>query len=289
MATIGTYSIAGLKVEISGNETFGTLDAIPGFGEFACENRLPADIEIQMDREIVRPLGLRPMHSFTAMERIHSLSSFEGGYLFEMRQRDGAPIVAVMHDPRTNEVAMSGCGEGAALKFALWVAFSFVASGKGAIPLHASAVTRDGSAVLFLGESGTGKSTHSRLWLRHIEGCGLLNDDSPVVRVAGSGILACGSPWSGKTDCYRQQSAPLKAMVRLRQGPVNRIERLGALRSIGAIHPSCPPLFACDERLSTRMLGVVGRAVATLPVYEMECRPDGEAAEIAFNAIYRTE
>jgi hypothetical protein len=192
------------------------------------------------------------------------------------------------------ELRLSGGeGDAAAMKFAAWLAFSHFALPHGAMPLHASAVVYGGSAVLFLGESGTGKSTHTALWRQHIEGAWLLNDDSPIVRTLDNGpagaIVACGSPWSGKTPCYRAETVPLRALVRLRQGPKNRITRLHTMRAIGAVWPSCPPQMAGDPALRTLMLESVGRIVAAVPVYEMECRPDRDAALVAFEEIYNAQ
>jgi hypothetical protein len=143
--------------------------------------------------------------------------------------------------------------------------------------------------VLFLGESGTGKSTHTEMWRRHIAGAWLLNDDSPFVRTMPEGVMACGSPWSGKTPCYRTAVVPLRALVRLRQGPVNRIEPLRGARAIGAVWPSCPPQLAEEPALRPMMLSLVDRIVSTVPVFEMECRPEGDAALVALGAIYDTK
>src|SRR5690606_24548491 len=75
-----------------------------------------------------------------------------------------------------------------------------------AILIHASVVSCAGKAYAFLGKSGTGKSTHSRLWLRHIAGTELLNDDNPAIRIEPDGrVFVYGTPWSGKTPCYKNK------------------------------------------------------------------------------------
>ncbi len=72
---------------------------------------------------------------------------------------------------------------------------------------HSSTIVKDGKAYLFLGKSGTGKSTHSGLWLKHIEGTRLLNDDNPVVYVTPEGTpMVSGSPWSGRHLAIRTRS-----------------------------------------------------------------------------------
>jgi hypothetical protein len=171
------------------------------------------------------------------------------------------------------------------LKFSAWMAFARHVIPLGAVPVHASAVVNDGGAVLFLGESGTGKSTHTRLWLEHIAGSWLLNDDSPVVRATPEGVVACGSPWSGKTHCYNPSVVPLRAMVRLSQAGENRITRLRGTQAIGAVWPSCPPQMTGDATLLTAMLSTVGRIISSVPVFKMDCLPDREAALIAHDAI----
>ena len=179
--------------------------------------------------------------------------------------------------------------------------------------------------MLFLGESGTGKSTHTRLWREHIPGAELLNDDSPIVRIvqtADAGpicgavqnpadapaaaaetpdasaattgapkpqAMVFGAPWSGKTPCYRNVCQPIRAIVRLSQAPHNRIRRLRAIEAIGALLPSCPPSFAHDETLEDAVCATVSAVVAQVPVYHLECLPDAAAAELACRTIFGGE
>ena len=173
-----------------------------------------------------------------------------------------------------------------------------------AVAVHSSVISLDGRAVLFLGESGTGKSTHTRLWREHIPGARLLNDDSPIIRIAPEGaaeaasapaadtipalqgVLACGSPWSGKTPCYRNVSHPIAGIVRLSQAPQNRIRRLRPIEAIGALLPSCPPSFAHDERLEDAICRLVSQIVAQVPVYHLECLPDAAAARLSCRTVF---
>ncbi len=286
------YTIDGLRLAISGDKTLAAIERTPGFGVFATADPAPPDIVIRTDTSAESsgpPPGSRLLHRFTQMGVVHSLWSTADGWHFRMGTCSGERIVSMNHRAGSHEVVMSGCEGDLCLGFALWVAFAFLAIERDRIPIHASTVTKDGSAVLFLGESGTGKSTQSGLWTRHIAGAALLNDDSPIVTApALAPVTASGSPWSGKTHCYVPRTVPLRAFVRLRQGPRNHIERLTGLRAIGALYPSCPPLLACDRVLSARMLATVGRIITSVPVWQMECRPDRDAALTACAAIYET-
>jgi hypothetical protein len=172
------------------------------------------------------------------------------------------------------------------IRFAVWIAFGAAAVFRQTVAVHASVVVHKGKALLFLGESGTGKSTHTALWLQHVPETELLNDDSPFLRVEDGCIRVYGSPWSGKTPCYRPLSAPVAAIVRLRQAPVNSIRRLRTLEAIGALLPSCPPQFAYDEALSAEIHNVVSETVRRVPVYMFDCLPDREAVDIAQGCLF---
>ncbi len=176
------------------------------------------------------------------------------------------------------------------LRFAMWTGYGLMTAGRSTIAIHSSCIVADGRAVLFLGESGTGKSTHTRLWREHIEGATLLNDDSPIIRIDDNGqAWAYGSPWSGKTACYRAERFPLAACVRLSQAKENTIRRLTTIQAYAAIHPSCPPEFAYDKQLyDNGIANTMERILTTVPVYHLGCLPDCDAARLAYNTTIHT-
>ena len=104
---------------------------------------------------------------------------------------------------------------------------------------HSSVVSCAGYGYMFLGKSGTGKSTHSSLWLKHVGATELVNDDNPVVRRMSDGFYVFGSPWSGKTPCYRNVRYPLGGVVQLSQAPYNKIQRLSPLMAYAALSARC--------------------------------------------------
>ena len=118
-----------------------------------------------------------------------------------------------------------------ALNNSLMVLYALATAGLGTALFHSAVVSYKGRGYMFLGKSGTGKSTHARLWLEHVAGAELMNDDNPVVRfyddVGGKpGAVVYGSPWSGKTPCYRNVQASVGVFVVLPQAPSDRIVRL---------------------------------------------------------------
>lgn len=186
-----------------------------------------------------------------------------------------------------NEVRICGNLSARLYRFALWVGYGLMTLPYGTIAVHSSCIVYRDRAVLFLGESGTGKSTHTRLWREHVEGAFLLNDDSPVLRVEDDVVRIYGSPWSGKTPCYRQECYKLEACVRLSQAPYNRITRLSVLQAYGAVHPSCPPEFAYDNGLYDHVSRCVDKLLQAVPFYHLACLPDREAARLACRTIFK--
>ncbi len=151
--------------------------------------------------------------------------------------------------------------------------------------LHASAVIKDGRAHLFLGRSGTGKSTHSQMWLTEYADAHLMNDDHPVVRSFEDGrVIAYGSPWSGKTPCYRNESAPLAALVRIKRAKYNRLNRLPAIRAFASVMTTCSSM-QWDEGLAEDKIKALEGIITHVGCYEMECLPEKEAARVCYTSL----
>lgn len=164
--------------------------------------------------------------------------------------------------------------------------FAFASSRKGTIEMHASVIENGGRAYLFLGHSGTGKSTHSSLWLKYIEGSTLMNDDNPVVRIHEDGTIICyGSPWSGKTPCYKNIQAPVGAYVQIRQCPENRIRRMSVLEGYSSLFSSISGLKDDNSDMADGLNGSISKILGSVPVYLLDCRPDEQAAVVCSSAV----
>lgn len=150
---------------------------------------------------------------------------------------------------------------------------------------HSSVVSLDGRAYMFLGKSGTGKSTHARLWLSHITGTELVNDDNPVVRISDDGqAVVYGSPWSGKTSCYRNVSYPIGAIVNLSQAPHNHISRLNSVQAYAALVASISGK-RWDLTIADGLHQTENALVGSVPVWHLECLPDEDAARLCAGSI----
>lgn len=164
------------------------------------------------------------------------------------------------------------------------IAYSQSVLRKGAVSLHAAAVSCGGKAYLFMGKSGTGKSTHAALWMKYIPGCELLNDDNPTIRMVGNMAMAYGTPWSGKTPCYKQCAFPVGGMVRLRQAPENRFRLCSGSDAFVAIYPGCS-VISQDVALRNSLYDTLARLAEVTVVGTLACRPDEEAARLCFHGI----
>ncbi len=162
--------------------------------------------------------------------------------------------------------------------------FAFSTARLDTLMMHASVVKNGTEGFIFLGKSGTGKSTHTRLWLQHIGQSELLNDDNPVVRIVKGKAYVFGSPWSGKTPCYRNEQALLGGIVKLNQAPVNQIKKLSLLQAYAVVLPSCSSL-SWENGIATGIHRTVEQLVSTVPCYRLDCLPDKEAAELSASTI----
>lgn len=163
--------------------------------------------------------------------------------------------------------------------------FAFATAKMNTLLMHSSVTVNNGKGYLFLGKSGTGKSTHSQLWINNIDGCELLNDDNPVLRVADDGVVRVyGSPWSGKTPCYRNLSYPVGAIVDLHQAKANHIHRLSMLEAYAAMYVSFSG-YRFIKEMADGLHATNEKVISTVPCYRLDCLPDADAARLCFQTV----
>ena len=171
------------------------------------------------------------------------------------------------------------------LNNALMMLYAFRSSFFHTLLIHASLVRNNGYGYAFIAKSGTGKSTHTQLWLKHIPGSDLMNDDNPIVRVINGRTFIYGSPWSGKTPCYRNVKAPLGAITQITRAKSNSIERLSPTIAFTYILPACSTM-KWDKTVFRNTYDTVIKVIETSQyVYVLHCLPDKEAAEVSFNTL----
>jgi len=211
------------------------------------------------------------------------------GYRFRFRPVPGRPVAGTLvteKDFQVGRLLLEGTDNVFAVNNALMLLFAFASAREGALEMHASVVMNAGKGYLFLGRSGTGKSTHSGLWFKHIPGTELLNDDNPVLRLEKDGtVRVYGTPWSGKTPCYKAQDVPVGAVVRIRQAPENRIQPLSGVQAYASLMASASA-FRPFKELADGWHRTLEALVGKVPCYVLDCLPDQAAAELCYRTVH---
>ena len=212
----------------------------------------------------------------------------DGAYQMLISPPGGSYCGLLQTSPDFSVATIATRGEDALRSFvvnnALMLMYAFAAADIGILLVHASVIKHKDRGYLFLGKSGTGKSTHSSLWLEHVKGCELLNDDNPVIRIYGESAVVYGSPWSGKTPCYKNDSAQIGAFVQIKQEQENHIWRNLPLQAFAILLPSMSAM-KWDKHIYGSICDSVGRLIEKVPLYTLGCRPDQEAAEVCYAEV----
>lgn len=203
------------------------------------------------------------------------------GYRVELRYTAGSPV-HVLHAEPFFTLAMANIRwddpyAGEVLCSLLRIVYSQAILFWGGISVHASAVAWRGKAYLFMGKSGTGKSTHAVQWLKCFPKSELLNDDNPTIRMESGRSIAYGTPWSGKTPCYENRCFPVGGIVRLRQADANRFVLQKDVDAFITLLPGCSAI-RLHSYLCNGLYDTLAETVSAVPVGELDCLPDEGAA-----------
>lgn len=150
--------------------------------------------------------------------------------------------------------------------------------------MHGSAIALDGNGIIFTAPSGTGKSTHARLY-REVFGdrVTMVNDDKPFIWVRDDGICVCGTPWDGKHRLSGNICVPLKAVVSLNRGEDNIIEPMNRDESFQTMFRQC--YRSPDGITLSKILGLIYRTIDDTGMYRLYCRPDEDAVRCSSKVL----
>lgn len=285
------FRIAGLDITISFADTsVNNMTLLPSFEPF---RRQEADVEplftLIVD-DTTRPVKQKSLLKDFDTGNGHTLvfKLDKGGYQYIIRDvNDSNCCLLICNEDFSDcRCALNGdwCMRTFGLNNALMLIFAFAGATKQAMLVHASTIRQGDYGYPFIAESGTGKSTHTSLWLKHIEGCDLMNDDNPVIRIEDGMPYIYGSPWSGKTPCYRNIRAKLGAVTRIERAPQNSIERLAAVQAFASLLPACSSMM-WDSDIYNHLCNAVTRVVETTPVFTLHCLPNADAARLCHKTI----
>lgn len=210
----------------------------------------------------------------------------DDGWLFLISMyRDSEIVSAITCDASMQHAVLYGEPTRFAIDNALMLLYAFTTATHRTLLFHASVIMREAQAYLFLGHSGTGKSTHAQQWLKAFPDAELINDDNPVLRVLDDGsVRVYGSPWSGKTPCYKATSSPVRALVQLAQAPQNDFRLLRPAQAYPYILSSVSGLKMLPHMMDA-LYGTIAQLLESTPVGFLDCLPEPSAATLCYSHL----
>ena len=152
------------------------------------------------------------------------------------------------------------------------------------VVFHGSCVAVDGQGYLFTAKSGTGKSTHTRLWREYLgDRAVMVNDDKPILQISDSSVTVYGTPYNGKYRLGTNISVPLKALCILERAEENHIERITKAQAYAML---LQQVYRPQDHLQMiKTLKLVDKMAERVELYRLCCNMDISAAEVAYNGM----
>ena len=289
------FEIAGLVIDVESDQS----EPLEHMQEFRLKQHRPADLSIiyKYAEFIDVPEGSSISDESMYYKWLKKTSGTEGYFIYSAEASFGSILVLADIDIKWRKVVMtcrnfSNISPEDSFSKQTWV-FAHLMMGviyrynllyRDGIVIHSSALKYDDKAIMFSAPSGTGKSTHTKLWKKHMNNVIILNDDTPAVRIIEDKPYIFGTPWSGSSLIHSNDSAPLEAIVILEQAQNNRIRRIKDQEAILRLMPRVfLPYF--DAKMMDKSISIFEKIIATVPVYLLQCRPDQEAVEMVYQCL----
>jgi hypothetical protein len=295
------YLLGGHIINITVSETLQTASSLgvessllldhilPSFIPFKTD--IPSDAQPLMNLTIVDSLKeikdarlIRDVDTGNGMTRVDRLPS--GGYQFMVRDITGFPCALLQTSQQFSDCKVAIRGSLPTMRFALnnalMLSYAFSSAYFDTLLIHASVVRHNGVSYAFTAKSGTGKSTQVANWLRNIPDCDLVNDDNPIIRIERDSngkphAILYGSPWSGKTPCYRNVRTSLGAIVMIKRADHNEMLPQSPLEAFTTVLSACSAM-KWDTELYSRVCRTCSLFVENIKVTELHCLPDAQSA-----------
>ena len=160
----------------------------------------------------------------------------------------------------------------------------FALESQDSIIFHSSAIAVDGKAYLFTAPSGTGKSTHTRLW-RELLGdrAVMINDDKPIIRYTDGKFYVYGTPWTGKHNLGTNTRAEVKAICKISQAKENVIQKVSAGQMlITVMNQTMRPV---EPKKMDKLLTLIDKMLSQVGLYSLGCTISLEGAKLSFETM----
>ena len=207
----------------------------------------------------------------------------ENGWLFQTPHRNDTCVICDRHYHEIQLLRPAQWNVEHLTRFLLRTAFECRFCYEGIVSLHAACVEMGDFAVAFTGHSGLGKSTRAKAWVDGL-GARWISGDRPAVRLEKTGSTACGVPWDGKEQIFRDVEVPLKCIMEVRRSPLNYVRRLSEDQARRLImQQSFVPMWDTDAAVMA--MANVRQLVQKTPVYRVFCGPDAEDAKAIYDIL----
>ena len=279
------YNIAGHSLLIETTDFATTRKLIPSFDPFFVKKEdITQDILFRFigNKKIIIP-ETDPVDTVEFHGLSYKVFLEEGVLTVCMSMQEKEYYFQISADKSTviTDITLIKESESFFLLYFLRTAYGIISAYHKTLKIHASVIEKEGKALVFLGKSGTGKSTHSKLWQEFVPGCSLLNDDEPIIRIMNDGtIKVFGAPWSGSTPCYRNASAEVSAFVHLYQSDENRLTKQNGVESFTSLLQSTA-IMRSDIDNRTMIISMINDILEKVSVYRLDNRPDREAVSLS--------
>ncbi len=282
------YNVAGFGFSIEGESD--VLALLTNYDPFRVEHPIDPMLFRLVLGEVKPEPTMEHVFTDTSDDDMPRIEVYHVGrdWQIQLAMYKTSPICAIMRVSEDfSQVRLQA--DPAVIKFAIdnaaMLIYAFSTADKGVLEMHASVTVKDGKGFLFLGKSGTGKSTHSRLWLETFPEAWLLNDDNPVLRLLPNNeVHVYGSPWSGKTPCYINREVPVGGIVKLTQAPANAIHTLSLPEAYAYMLASSSGLKIVPAMMDA-LYNTIASVIQIIPVQGLECLPDTDAAKLCESTI----
>ncbi len=273
-------NIAGIKIEITG-EVYDYFKY--RLHEYIIDDRESCEISILCEQkdEIIAPCGeIIQKNSY----RVFSVEN-DILYCYDILKDDKCSALIKANEAWTDikcqiyDVEDLG---GASLNIRqfnmLGLVMKYITLHHGGLMVHSSSLSYNNNGIIFSADSGTGKSTHTRLWRKVFDGVEIINDDMPVIRFINDKWHLCGGPWSGKTEININKKVPLSAIVFIERGEKNEIDRIYAPDSVFRLMKQT--LIPPGKKLTSTAMTNISKLLESVPVYRLKCTISEEAPKI---------
>ena len=282
------YIVGGHPFTINNMEG-NTSQLLPTMEPFKAEQTGEALFTVTIDNSIIPSWQGKKIGTFPCPTATFEVYKRDNGSYQVLILMGNTPCAFIETDKEYRNITITTRGTDVQKAFgvnnSMMLIYTICTAQHNTLLVHSSVVENGGKAYMFLGKSGQGKSTHSDMWVKHIEGSTLINDDNPIIRIADDGTpMVYGSPWSGKRPIYKNVQYPIGGFAAIEQEKENSIKREDIPVAFGILLSSMSTM-KFDKNIHMKICGTISKILSRIPVHTLYCRADEEAAQVSSNAF----